>query len=327
VPDTIHWGILGAGSIARKFADGLRVLPDAELTAIGSRSLEKADSFADEFGVPVRCGSYEQLARLPQVDAIYVATPHSMHKEHSLLCLEAGKAVLCEKPFTINAAEARQVIDCARRQRVFLMEAMWTRFLPVMYKVREWLATGALGEVRMLTADFGFRCGWNPESRLLDPELGGGSLLDVGVYTIALAYMVYGRAPSQLMGLPHLGETGVDEQAAYLLGYDRGELAVLSSAVRTNTPQEARIDGTQGRLRLDGFWHATRATLFVDGKEPEVVELPFRGNGYECEAEEVGRCLREGKLESDVLPLSETLSIMETMDELRRQWGLKYPTE
>ena len=327
MPKITHWGILGAGSIARQFATGLQVLPQAELTAIGSRSPEKADQFGDQFGIPHRHGSYQDLVGDPEVDVIYVATPHPMHKENSLLCLEAGKAVLCEKPFTLNAGEARQVIECARRKKLFLMEAMWTRFLPLMVQVREWLAEEVIGEARMLTADFGFRAKMDPEGRLFKPALGGGSLLDIGVYTVALAYMVFGRPPAKITGLAHLGATGVDEQAAFILGFDRGELALLSSAARTNTPQEARIDGTRGRLRLETFWRGTRATLSVEGQEPQTVEMPLAGNGYNYEAAEVMRCLEEGQLESETMPLEETLSIQETLDEIRRQWGLKYPTE
>lgn len=323
----IKWGILAPGNIAHQFARGLSVLPDAELIAVGSRSKERADKFADEFDIPRRYGSYHDLVSDPDVDAIYVATPHTFHKECSILCLKAGKAVICEKPFAVNVEQVKEMIACARECKQFLMEAIWTRFIPVMVKVREWLADGAIGEPRMLTADFGFRAGVNPEGRLFNPELGGGGLLDVGIYTIAMAYMVFGGAPSKITSLANMGETNVDEQAAMLLGYDTGQMALLSCAIRTTTPQEARIMGTDGSIFIPNFWHATSATLHATGKEPEQIEMPFKGNGYENEAMEVMRCLREGKLESDVVPLSESLSIMETMDSLRAQWGLKYPME
>jgi len=325
--EAIRWGILGPGGIAHQFARGLSVIPDAELIAVGSRSIERADKFADEFDVPHRHGSYSDLASDPDVDAVYVSTPHPFHKEYSILCLEAGKPVLCEKPMAINANEAREMIECARKSKIFLMEAMWTRFLPVMVKVRELLAEGAIGEARIMTADFGFRSGWNTEGRLLDPNLAGGGLLDVGVYTIAMAYMIFGGAPSRIASVAHIGETGVDEQAGMLLGYDAGQIAMLSCAIRTNTPQEARIMGTDGSIHIPGFWHARSATLHVSGKEPQQIELPFEGNGYNYEAVEVMNCLRAGKLESDIVPLDESLSVIETMDELRAQWGLKYPME
>jgi len=323
----VRWGILGLGSIARSFATGLRALPEAELLAVGSRTAEKAAAFGDEFGAPHRHGSYADLANDPDVDAIYIATPHSFHKENSLLCLEAGKAVLCEKPFTINAREAEEVIRTARDRQVFLMEAMWSRFLPVMVKVRQWLADGAIGEVRMLHASFAFRAGWDPEGRLLNPELGGGGLLDIGVYTVSLAFMVFGGAPARITTQAHLGDTGVDEQAAITFGYDQGELAQLTCGIRINVPDHARIFGTEGWIEVPHFWHATQATLFAGEGDPETIEIPEQGNGYEYEAAEVAQCLEDGKLESDVMPLDETLAIMRTMDQVREQWGLKYPME
>lgn len=322
-----RWAILGAGNIARKFAEGLGALPEAELLAVGSRSQDKADAFATQFGIARRYDSYEALVADPDIEIVYVATPHPQHRPHSQLCLNAGKAVLCEKPFAVNAAEAAETIELARRRGLFLMEAMWTRFLPIHAQVREWLAVGAIGEPRLLTADFGFRGGWNPDGRLLNPALAGGSLLDVGIYCIAYASMVFGCQPTKITGLPGIGETGVDEQAAFVLGYDRGELALLASAVRTSTPHLARIDGTEGRITAPAFWHGTQATLERPGQEPETVELPLAGNGYNYQAAEAMACLAEGRLESDRMPLDETVANLQIADELRRQWGLRYPFE
>jgi dihydrodiol dehydrogenase / D-xylose 1-dehydrogenase (NADP) len=323
----IRWGILGLGTIARAFATGLAAVPDARLVAVGSRSLAKAEGFAAEFGNPRAHGSYEALANDPGVDAIYIATPHPLHRDDAILCLNARKAVLCEKPFCVNAADLEAIIAIARERRTFLMEAMWTRFLPTMARVREWLAAGAIGEPRLVTADFGFRCGWDPQSRLLAPALAGGGLLDVGIYTIAFAAMVFGPRPQRLTGFAHLGETGVDEQAAFVLGYERGRLAALTCAVRTDTPHEARIDGTEGRITVPThFWKATKAVLTAKGRT-ETVEMPHLANGYEYEAMEVGRCLRAGLTESPIVSLDESLALMRTMDELRRQWGLSYPME
>ena len=324
--DAINWGILGTGSIAKKFATGLTVLDDAKLAAVGSRKQETADVFADEFDVPRRHPSYEALANDPDVDAIYVATPHAFHKANSILCLEAGKAVLCEKPFAINAAEAEEVIGVARERGVFLMEAMWTRFSPVMCKVRERLAEGAIGEPRILAADFGFRAGVNPERRLFNPKLGGGALLDVGVYCVSLASMVFGAPPAEIATLAALGETGVDEQSAFILSHGGGELAVLYTAIRTSTHHDARVMGTEGSIHIPQFWHPQEATVSAGGEERRI-DAPFVGNGYNYEAAEVMECLRSGKLESDVMPLDETLTIMQTMDRIREQWGLKYPME
>ena len=323
----IRWGILGTGNIAHQFARGVSVLTDAELVAVGSRSQETADAFGDEFGVDRRHPSYEALANDPGVDAIYISTPHSLHRENSLLCLNAGKAVLCEKPFMINAREAVDVVDAAREKRLFLMEAMWTRFLPVMVRVKELLAEQTIGDVQMLAADFGFRTNVNPQHRLFDPALGGGALLDVGVYPVSLASMIFG-APARVAGVAHLGDTGVDEQGAMVLGYDGGQIASLYTAVRTNTPHDALIMGTKGSIKINSpWWKPTALTVLVDGAEPEVVELPYEGNGYNYEAAEVGRCLRAGKLESDQMPLDETLAIMRTLDQIRAEWGLKYPMD
>jgi predicted dehydrogenase len=323
----IRWGILGTGNIAGQFAQGLTSLDDAELVAVGSRSQESADSFGDRFGVPRRHGSYEALASDPLVDAVYIGTPHSLHKENTIMCLKAGKAVLCEKPFAINAAETREMIAVARERKLFLMEAVWSRFLPLLVKLRELLAEGAIGEVRMLYADFGFRASVNPESRLFNPALGGGALLDVGIYPVSLAHMILGK-PNRIAALAEIGETGVDEQGAMILGFPKGELALLSTAIRTSTPHEATILGTKGSIRLEReWWHGTKLTLQRGDGAPEQLDLPFEGNGYNYEAAEVGRCLREGRLESDVIPLDETLEVMETLDAIRAQWGLKYPME
>lgn len=323
----VRWAIVGPGNIARQFAKGLAATPGASLVAVASRSRERAAAFAAEHGQPRAYGSHAELAADPGVDAVYIATPHPQHLAAARLCLEAGKAVLCEKPITVNARQLEELIALARSRRVFLMEAMWTRFLPVMARVREWLASGAIGEPRLVTADFGFRCGWNPQSRLLDPATAGGSLLDVGVYVLAFSGMVFGPQPERIAGFAHLGETGVDEQAAMILAWSGGRLASLTCAVRTNTPQGARIDGTEGSISVPDFWRATRASLKGTGGRSEAVELPHRGNGYEYQASEVARCLGAGLTESPIMPLSESLAIQRSMDELRRQWHLTYPCE
>ncbi len=322
----IRWGILGTGNIAHQFATGLQSVPDAELAAVGSRSQASADKFGDEFKAATRHASYEDLAANPNVDVVYVSTPHPFHRENALLCLQHGKAVLVEKPFAINAHEAEEVVTIARQKGLFVMEAMWSRFFPLMVKVRELLAANAIGEPRLLQADFGFRAGVNPESRLFNPALGGGALLDVGVYPISLAFMIFGT-PSSITGLAHLGETGVDEDAGILFQYAKGELAVLSTAIRTNTPQDATLIGTDGQIKIHSpWWKPSAMTVTANGKSEEI-SLPFDGNGMNYEAQEVGNCLRAGKTESATMPLDETLSIMRSMDALRAQWGLKYPME
>jgi len=328
--EKIRWGILGTGNIAKKFAAGLRVLPDAELVAVGSRAQATAEAFGAAFDVAHRHASYEALAADPEVDVIYVSTPHPLHCENTLLCLDAGKAVLCEKPFAINAAQAQLMIDRARAKGLFLMDAVWTRFLPVMVKVRELLAAGVLGEVQLLHADFGFRAEFDPAGRLFNPALGGGGLLDVGIYTAQLAALVFGGPPTQVAALASLGATGVDEQAALLFGYAGGRMAQLTCATRTTTHHEASIFGTEARIRLHApWWRGDTLSLYRSPTpEPdEVIQCPITGNGYNYEAAAVMACLRAGKRESDIMPLDETLQLMQTLDAVRAQWGLRYPME
>jgi predicted dehydrogenase len=325
--ERIRWGIIGTGRIAAQFADGLAVLPDAALVAVGSRAQESADAFGDRFDVSRRHASYEALAEDPEVDVVYIATPHPFHQENSILCLRAGKAVLCEKPFAINAGQAQAVIDLAREEGLFLMEAMWTRFLPTMRKLRELLAAETIGPVQMMSADFGFRSEFDPTSRLFDPALGGGALLDVGVYTLSLAEMTLGP-PARITSMAHIGETGVDEQAVVVLGFGSGQMALLSASVRTTTSQEATLLGTEGQIKVHApWWQSQKLSLTLSGQGTEVLELPFAGNGYQYEAQAVMDCLRERRQQSAVMPWDETLSVMRTMDRVRAQWGLRYPME
>lgn len=325
--EKVRWGILGPGQIAHSFVKGLTILPDAEIAAVGSRSLERAKEFAQQYHIAASYDSYEAVVNDPEVDIVYVATPHTLHRACTLLALKAGKAVLCEKPFTLNASEAQEVIQCAKKEKRFLMEAMWTRFLPAMVKVRELLQNHAIGEIRQVKADFGFRAEWDPQGRLLNPMLGGGALLDVGIYPTSFASMVFGLQPSQITSIPYIGETGVDEQYMALFGYPGGEIAALSGAVRTETPHDAWILGTNGYIKIPDFWHARSVILGVTGTSPEVFELPYLGTGYSYEAAEAMQCLRQGKLESAIMPLQETLDIMKTLDHIRKQWGLTYPSE
>ncbi len=323
----VRWGILGPGSIARQFAEGLKSASNARLMAVGSRDGAKAEAFGAQFDVPHRHSSYQALVEDPEVDAIYVATPHPFHKEHCLLALNAGKATLCEKPFTLNVREAEEVVRTAREKQVFLMEGMWSRFFPLMTQLRSLLQAGEIGRVRMVEADFGFRAGFDPKSRLFDPHLGGGALLDVGVYVVSFASMILGT-PDRMTGLATLGATNIDEQAAIVLGHPNGALALLSTAIRTNTPHNATILGEEGRIVLKPpFWKPERMTVSRNGKPDEEIYSPAVGSGFNYEADEVDRCLQAGKLESDILPLDETLAIMHTLDTLRAQWGVVYPTE
>ncbi|MCD6474986.1 MAG: Gfo/Idh/MocA family oxidoreductase [Anaerolineaceae bacterium] len=322
--EKFRWGILGTGAIAKKFAADLQNLPDAECFAVGSRKLETAKKFAKQFHMPIAHGSYADLIADEAVDAIYLATPHPFHIENTLACLEGGKPVLCEKPFAINAKEAATMISTARDKGVFLMEAMWSRFLPVNQKVREWLDEGLIGDPLYLMVDFGFKGTFNPVNRLYNPALGGGALLDVGIYTTSYASMVFQSQPMQIAAVGSMGKTGVDEQNSMLFTYENGAQALLRSAIRIQTEHKVRIEGTRGAIVVPDFWHATEATLSVGGKKP----VTFTGeSGYQFEAAEVMRCVRAGEVESKIMPLNETLAIMETMDVIRGQMGLTYPME
>jgi predicted dehydrogenase len=326
--DTIRWGILGTGNIARQFAEGLKSARGAVLQAVGSRTQKSADGFGARFSVPNRHSSYESLAADPEVDVVYIATPHPMHKGNSILCLESGKGVLCEKPFTINRHEAEEVVACARKHNLFLMEAMWTRFLPTVTKVRAWLKEGIIGEVRMVRSDFGFRADYKEESRLFAPEMAGGGLLDVGIYPISLAAMVLGVVPEKVTSFAVLGPTGVDDQNMVAMQYSNGAIAMTASAVRTNTPQDACIMGEEGSITLHGpFWRGDRVTLAIGEQNPETFHLPFAGNGYNYQAEAVMECIRTGKMECPIMSLDDTIAIMGILDLARAQWELRYPME
>lgn len=326
--DKIRWGILGCGQIASVFAEALCELEDAELLAVGSRSLDKAKGFVEKFGAERVYGNYAELTVDKDIDVVYVATPHVFHMENTLLCIESGRAVLCEKPFAVNARQARRMIEAAQAKGVFLMEAMWTRFIPAIVKLRQLLLDGVIGQVRMLQADFGYRFDFDPKHRVFNLKLGGGALLDVGVYPVSLASMIFGRQPEAIAGLADIGKTGVDEQSAFVLRYAKGELAVLYCALRIETPGEAVIIGTKGMIKVHyPFWRSKCLTIRRDGKDVELLDLPFECNKFCFQAEHVQKCLREGKKQSDIMTLDESLAIMETMDKIRSQWNLRYPTD
>ncbi|WP_150265154.1 Gfo/Idh/MocA family protein [Paenibacillus tepidiphilus] len=324
----VKWGILSTGWIAHMFATDLAHASNGIAYAVGSRSQESADEFAKNHGIPVAYATYEELVNDPEVDAIYIGTPHPFHKENALLALRAGKAVLCEKPFTVNSGELEEVVSYAREHKLFLMEAMWSRYIPAIVKVREWLASGRIGEVRLVQADLGFKADWNPQGRLLNPALGGGSLLDVGIYPISFASMVLGPNPEGVASTVHIGETGVDEHFSLLLSYGGGKAASLSGGVRLNLLEEAHVFGTEGHIIVKGtLVNPKSAELYVNGELAEVFEDSRESVGYSFEAEEVGRCLEAGLTESPVMPLDESLAIMRLLDQIRGQWGLKYPGE
>ena len=310
----VRWGILGTGGIADSFAADLRLTGSGTAVAVGSRSRESADRFADRFGIARRHASYESLVADPDVDVVYVATPHPMHHGNAILALRAGKHVLVEKPFTVSAAEAREVVDVARNHGLFAMEAMWTRFLPHVAVIRDWLALGLLGDIVTVTADHGQWFTQDAGFRLFAPELGGGALLDLGVYPVSFASMVLGP-PSRIVSLSDPAFTGVDAQTSMLFGYDSGAQAVLSCTLRAKSPTRAAIVGTDGRIEVEGDFYAPAAVTLVprNGAATRVASV-HEGRGLRHEADEVARRLAAGDLESPLMPLDETISIMETMD-------------
>lgn len=322
-----RWGILATGRISKQFANDLKNhVPDAVLTAVGSRSQESADSFADQFDIPNRHTDYAAVANDPDVDIIYVGTPNNLHYENVKASIEAGKAVLCEKPLMLNSHQAQELIDLARKKNVFLMEAMWTRFLPMHKALYEFVQHGGLGEIRMVQANFGFRAAFDPTNRLFDPVLGGGALLDVGVYVLAFAIRYLGM-PTHVSGFADIGATGVDEQAGYVLGYPSGATAVLTSAVRSHTYNEAVLIGTKGRARVHARFHeGITYTTEIDGVS-ETHTYPLEESGLQYQAMEVHRCLREGLVQSPSMTHDDSLAIARVQDNLRAQWGIKFPGE
>jgi len=320
------WGILGPGSIAKRMSGGLAVLPGAVKYAVGSRDIGRAKAFAGEFGYEKAYGSYAELVSDPDVDVIYVSTPHPQHEEAAVLCLEAGKAVICEKPFAANAGQAERMIACARKNGVFLMEAMWTRYLPAICKLRELIAGGAIGRVLHVYADFGFRAGVNPEGRLFAPAAAGGSLLDIGTYNVSFCSMIYGKQPDRIQSHMAIGSTGVDESATVIFNYAGGQSASLYSAIRVTTAQDAMVFGEDGFIKLPGYWHGD--TIILNNKDgAQEFKLPFEATGFQFEAAEVMACLDKGLLESPVMPLDETLSVIRTLDKIRFDNNLRYPFE
>ncbi|WP_412538964.1 Gfo/Idh/MocA family oxidoreductase [Longispora sp. K20-0274] len=323
----IRWGILATGNIAATFTEDLLTLPDAEVVAVGSRSKESARAFADRYGIPRAHGSWADLAADPDVDIVYVATPHHAHREATALCLEAGKPVLCEKAFTLDAADARYLVDLARDRGLFLMEAMWMRCNPAILKMAELIADGAIGPVRTVQADFGLAGPFPAEHRLRNPALGGGALLDLGVYPVSFAQLVLGR-PDSIAAHALLTPEGVDENTGMLFGYDSGANATLTCSIGSDTAARAFVAGPAGRIELPPvFFRPDHFTLCREGAAPEEFRIGYAGHGMTHEAAEAMRCLREGLTESPLVPWQATLDVMDTLDEVRRQTGVRYPGE
>jgi predicted dehydrogenase len=317
-----RWGILATGGIAAKFASDLQEhVPSAVITAVGSRSQEAASQFAQRFDIKRAHGSWHDLAADPDVDVIYVATPHSHHHEAGLLCLRAGKPLLVEKAFTLDLRQAQELVTTARERGLFLMEAMWTRTLPAILQMLELIEGGAIGEVTSVQASFGLGLDFEPSHRLRDPALGGGALLDLGVYPVTFAQLLLGE-PHQVRAWASLHAEGTDARTGIVLGFPSGAVATLYCGVRGDV-RSATVVGTKGRIEFpEGFHNADRFVLHRPGELAETVVA--REAGLHWQAAEVGRCLRAGLVESPLVPLSSTLSVMSTLDAVRAQIGVRY---
>jgi predicted dehydrogenase len=320
----IRWGILATGWIAKSFTEDLKLLPGAIVAAVGSRSQESAERFAATHAIPRAHGSWEALAADPDIDVVYVATPHPAHFAATKLCLEAGKAVLCEKPFTLDRASTAALIDLARSRDLFLMEAMWTRANPAIRRVVELVAEGAIGEVTSVYADFGVQGPFDPTHRMRALELGGGALLDLGVYPITLAHLLLG-VPDEIRSWAKLNPEGSDAHTGMIFGYESGALALLQCGMVGETSQRASIIGSAGRIEIPRlFFRPDRFTL-ARGDQSEEFPVPYLGNGMNHEAAEVMRCLRAGEKESPLVPHQTSLEIMGILDDVRAQIGVVYP--
>lgn len=312
----VRWGILATGAIAEKLAADVPLVPGNELAAVGSRRLESAQAFADRFGVARAHGSYEELAADPDVDVVYVATPHGRHLEDALMCLEHGKAVLCEKALTLDEPDARRLVQTAREKNLFLAEAMWMRVHPLVRRVLEMVESGALGEVRQLRADLGFVAGG--KSRLWDPSLGASALLDVGIYPLTFAHLVLG-APERITADGTLSEHGFDLTGGATLTYASGAVATISWSQVTQSDSRASIAGADGRIEINAPMHHPTSATYTSNGEVETLTAPVTGYGYAHEVAEVAACLRRGETESALLPLDETVAILGQMDAIRAQ--------
>lgn len=325
----IRWGILGCGKIARKFAGDMPLVEGAELYAVAARDGQQARKFGEEFNAKRSFGSYMELVNCPEVDVIYIATPHGLHYEHVMLCLQHSKAVLCEKAFALTQQQGEAMVAKARAKKVFLMEAFWTKFLPQYQKVREIIDSGMIGEVKLIQADFGFRPDEPVAQRLYDPALGGGSLLDVGIYPVFLAQAILGR-PSAVTAMMTPNTTGVDEQCCMILQFDGGALASLASSFTVHTPVEASINGTKGRLLLRKRFHNAIATVTVVYGKDDAHDIEIEredGYGYQYEARHVTECLKQGLVESPVMTHTDSLLLLETLDRLRAACGIRYSAD
>ncbi|MBM6551181.1 Gfo/Idh/MocA family protein [Marinomonas ostreistagni] len=323
----VRWGIIGTGTIAQAFAADFAYAKTGELRAVASRNKQSADDFAERFNIDLAMVDYFSLINSHEVDVIYLGVPHSLHYELTKACILAGKSVLCEKPFTLNEAQAAELFDLAAEHEVFVMEAMWTRFNPAVEQALEWIEEGEIGTLQSIQASLCFKGSQDPNGRLLNKELGGGALLDVGIYPIFLAQLFFGK-PDFMQNQALVGDTDVDVFEQLLLGWDDGQMASLESSIVSQQPNRAILSGSDGYIEFGHNWHLAKSlTLVKDGGAEHNIEFDFPGLGYQFEVEEVNRCIEEGLTQSPNHSWQDTLNLLATMDEIRQDIGVYYPGE
>jgi len=330
----VRWGIIATGNISDQFVDGLKLVPTAEIAAVASRSSERAATFAEKHDIAKGYGSYEDMLVDESIDIIYIGTPHTSHLKDVLMCLNAGFNVLCEKPMGVNAKETALMVDAAREKDLLLMEGMWTRFFPAMKKVMAWIDSGKIGEIKMLTASFGWDGSSNRQQWRFSNEAAGGALLDVGIYPLALAFSVFGTEPEEIVGLCKNVE-GVDEANSFIMKYSDGQMAVLSSAITAKLGNALSIEGELGQIVIrDEWWCASKCELMLDGDdffaysgEHTVFDAPYGSTGFQFEAEAACDYIVRGLKESPLITLDESIRFAQTMDKLREMWKIKYPAD
>jgi predicted dehydrogenase len=323
---TVNWGILGAGRIARKFATDFKILTNGKLLAVASRSQIRSNKFAEEFNIPKAYSSYQDMVLNPEINVVYIATTHNFHFEHVQLCLNNGKSVLCEKPVSVNSAELAILQKLAKEKNLFFMEALWTYYLPAIQQSIKWIKEGRIGKVKQLQVSFGFRGDMDKSRRLANPELAGGALLDIGIYGIAMAELVFDEGIKDIQALAHFSETGIDDENNLQIRYENGGMAQISSSLTCELKNEAVIYGTKGRIEIPLFWMAKKTILISSEESIEFIdETPQLG--YNHEAFAVNELLQEKALESTIIPLARSKKILSIMDHVRAQIGLKYPFE
>ena len=324
------WGIIGAGNIARTFVNAINIIPNAEIQAVASRSIDRAKGFANEFGIKEYYDNYEELVSKPDIDGVYIATTNPYHYDAIILCLNNGKPVMCEKPMCLNSTQTEHVIKLAKEKGLFLMEAVWSRFLPIYKEIDKLIEEGEIGDIKVVKAAIGFSAPWADDDRHVDIKNGGGALLDVGIYNLAFACKYIGREPVEVVSSVAKYKTGVDETSTVILKYPDNKMAILTSSIAVMMPHDGYLFGTKGSISLPFYWRTEKAVLSKFGKPftpPQMItiEADFEGgNGYQYEIIDAMKRIRNGELESSYMPLADTLAISKIMTELRKEWGIVY---